>query len=97
MKTIEAFANQEYKYGFTTNIESEQIAKGLNEDIIRLISAKKEEPDFMLEFRLKAFRHWQKLKEPDWANVNYPILFIIQLPNKKPNLKKVLMKLIQSF
>lgn len=95
MKTIEAFANQEYKYGFTTNIESEQIAKGLNEDVIRLISAKKEEPDFMLEFRLKAFRHWQKLKEPDWANVNYPKInyqdiIYYSAPKQKTELKKSL-------
>lgn len=72
MKTLEAFTNQEYKYGFVTNIESEQIAKGLTEDTIRLISAKKEEPEFMLDFRLKAFRHWKTLVEPNWAEVKYP-------------------------
>lgn len=61
----------EYKYGFSTEIESDNIGKGLNEDIIRLISAKKEEPEWMLEFRLKAFRHWQTMTEPNWAHLNY--------------------------
>jgi Fe-S cluster assembly protein SufB len=63
---------QEYKHGFITDIESETIPKGLNEDIVRLISAKKGEPEFMLEWRLKAFRHWQTMKEPEWAHVHYP-------------------------
>ncbi|MFN5540119.1 MAG: Fe-S cluster assembly protein SufB [Candidatus Melainabacteria bacterium] len=72
MKTLEVIASQEYKYGFVTNIESEQIKKGLTEDTVRLISSKKEEPDFMLEFRLKAFRHWLTMKEPEWAHVEYP-------------------------
>lgn len=64
--------SQEYKYGFTTKIETEIIPKGLNEDIIRLISQKKNEPEFMLDFRLKAFRHWLTLEEPTWPNVTYP-------------------------
>ncbi|RMD79371.1 MAG: Fe-S cluster assembly protein SufB [Lentisphaerae bacterium] len=64
--------DQEYKWGFETSIEQELAPKGLNEDIIRLISQKKNEPDFLLEFRLKAFRHWQTMKEPEWAHVNYP-------------------------
>jgi Fe-S cluster assembly protein SufB len=62
----------DYKYGFYTDIEADEAPKGLNEDIIRLISAKKKEPDFMLEYRLKAFRHWQKMTEPAWAHVHYP-------------------------
>lgn len=62
----------EYKYGFVTNIETETAPKGLNEDTIRFISAKKKEPEFMLEFRLKAFRHWQKMKAPDWAHLKIP-------------------------
>jgi Fe-S cluster assembly protein SufB len=62
----------EYKYGFTTEIETETVGKGLNEDIIRMISAKKNEPDFMLEYRLKAFRHWLTMEEPVWAHVRYP-------------------------
>ncbi len=62
----------EYKYGFETTIESDQVAKGLNEDVIRLISEKKSEPAWMLEYRLKAFRHWQTMTEPEWAHVHYP-------------------------
>jgi len=62
----------EYKFGFVTDIETEVIPKGLNEDVVRLISAKKEEPEWMLEFRLKAFRHWQTMKMPSWANLKIP-------------------------
>jgi len=69
--TIEQIASQEYKYGFVTDIESDQAPPGLNEDIIRLISAKKNEPEWMLDFRLKALRHWFTMKEPTWANVKY--------------------------
>ncbi len=72
MTDLEQLTNQEYKYGFVTDIESDEIPKGLNEDVIRLISKKKEEPDFMLEWRLKAYRHWLTLTEPAWANVKYP-------------------------
>lgn len=64
--------NYEYKYGFTTDIESDNVGKGLNENIIRLISAKKEEPEWMLEYRLKAFRHWLTMVEPEWAHLKYP-------------------------
>ncbi len=71
-KIIQEIANQEYKYGFQSVIESDTIPKGLNEDVIRLISARKNEPPFMLEYRLKAFRHWKTMKEPRWANVTYP-------------------------
>jgi Fe-S cluster assembly protein SufB len=70
--TIETFANQEYKWGFVTEIEADAIPRGLNEEIIRLISAKKNEPEWLLEWRLKAYRHWLTLKEPTWANVHYP-------------------------
>jgi len=63
-----------YKYGFETQIESDAVQKGLNEDIIRLISAKKEEPNWMLEYRLKAFRHWQTMKEPQWSGLKYPTI-----------------------
>jgi len=69
--TIEQIASQEYKYGFITDIEADQAPPGLNEDIIRLISAKKNEPQWMLDFRLKAFRHWLTMKEPTWANIKY--------------------------
>jgi Fe-S cluster assembly protein SufB len=71
MTTIEQIANQEYKYGFVTDIEADQAPPGLTEDIIRLISHKKEEPEWMLQWRLKAFRHWLTMKEPEWANVHY--------------------------
>lgn len=63
---------QEYKYGFVTDIESDTAPKGLNEDIIRMISSKKEEPEWLLDYRLKAFKHWQTLTEPTWAHVQYP-------------------------
>jgi Fe-S cluster assembly protein SufB len=69
---IQAFTEQEYKYGFVTDIETDSVPPGLNEDVIRLISAKKREPEFMLEWRLKAYRHWVKMREPNWANVHYP-------------------------
>ena len=71
-QTIETFANQEYKWGFVTDIAADTIPRGLNEDVVRLISAKKEEPEWLLEWRLKAYRHWLTLKEPTWANVHYP-------------------------
>jgi len=71
-KTLEDLTQREYKYGFVTDIEAETIPRGLNEEIIRVISAKKNEPEFMLEWRLKAFRHWLTMKEPTWANVHYP-------------------------
>jgi len=70
---VELLANREYKYGFVTDIESDSIPKGLSEDTVRLISAKKNEPEWMLEFRLKAFRQWLTMKEPNyWANFSYP-------------------------
>ncbi len=71
-KILQEVTSQDYKYGFVTNIETDTIPKGLNEDIIRLISIKKEEPEFMLEFRLKAFREWQKMKMPNWAYLKIP-------------------------
>ncbi|NES20454.1 MAG: Fe-S cluster assembly protein SufB [Symploca sp. SIO3E6] len=70
--TVKTLVDQPYKYGFVTDIETDTVPRGLNEDIIRLISAKKNEPEFMLEFRLKAYRQWQKMAEPNWAHVNYP-------------------------
>ncbi len=63
--------NQEYKYGFVTNIESEQVPKGLSEETIRIISAKKEEPQWLLDYRLKAYEIWKSMTEPDWAHVQY--------------------------
>jgi Fe-S cluster assembly protein SufB len=79
----------DYKYGFYTDIEMDQAPKGLTEDTIRFISAKKNEPEFMLEFRLKAYRHWQTLKEPKWAHIHYPPIdfqdiIYYSAPKKKP-------------
>jgi Fe-S cluster assembly protein SufB len=74
-RTMEDLVNREYKYGFVTDIEADTVPRGLNEEITRLISAKKNEPDFMLEWRLKAYHHWAKLEkseaEPKWANIHY--------------------------
>ena len=91
---IEELANKEYKYGFVTEIEADTLPKGLNEDIIRQLSAKKSEPEFMLEWRLKAFKHWLTMKEPHWANVqytpvNYQDLSYYSAPKKKPTLKSL--------
>ena len=69
---IDSNLNKEYEYGFVTNIESETIPPGLNEDVIRIISQKKDEPEWLLEWRLKAYRRWTKMKDPDWAKVKYP-------------------------
>src|SRR5467141_3320491 len=73
MSTAEILTNREYKYGWVTDIESETIPRGLSEDTVRLISAKKEEPEWMLDFRLKAYRHWLTMEEPrHWPNVTFP-------------------------
>lgn len=91
--TVEQLATQEYKYGFETSIEYDSVPKGLNEDIIRLISEKKNEPEWMLEWRLKSYRHWAKLEktdaEPKWANIKYgPIDYqdsrYYSAPKKRP-------------
>ena len=71
---LEEVTKREYKYGFTTNIESDNAPKGINEDVIRLISVKKNEPEWMLDFRLKSFATWLKMKEPKWAHVKYPAI-----------------------
>ncbi len=71
-KILNDVTQSEYKYGFTTDIETDILEKGLNEDVIRLISAKKEEPEFMLEFRLEAYKKWLKMKMPDWAYLKVP-------------------------
>ena len=70
--SILELTNREYKAGFVTDIESESVPPGLNEDVVRLISAKKKEPEWLLEWRLKAYRHWLTMKEPTWQNVHYP-------------------------
>ena len=92
--TIEELANKEYKYGFVTDIESESLPNGLNEDIITQLSSKKDEPEWMLEWRLKAYRQWIKMKEPHWSNVNYPpidyqALSYYSAPKKKPQLNSL--------
>ena len=96
--TIRELAQQEYKWGFVTDIHEDRAPKGLNEDIIRFISAKKNEPDFMLQWRLKAYRHWVTLQqsdaEPKWANIKYgPIdyqnISYYSAPKQKPNLKSL--------
>src|SRR5436190_24283765 len=74
--TLEQTALSDYKYGFVTEIEADEAPKGLNEDIIHFISQKKNEPSWMLEWRLKAFRYWKSLdyKEPQWANISHPTI-----------------------
>jgi Fe-S cluster assembly protein SufB len=95
VNTIQDLADREYKWGFVTEVEEERVPKGLNEDIIRAISAKKDEPEFMLQWRLRAYRHWVSLEkaqaEPKWANVKYgPIdyqeIVYYSAPKQKPGL-----------
>lgn len=88
---LEKVTSTEYQYGFVTDIETETAPKGLNEDTVRFISAKKNEPEWMLEWRLKAFRNWLKMPEPEWANVHYPKIDFQDIiyyaaPKKKPKL-----------
>ncbi len=71
---LSELTTQDYKFGFTTDVETYVIEKGLNEDVIRLISAKKEEPEWLLDFRLKAYRHWLTMKLPDWAHLKMPAI-----------------------
>jgi len=85
---------KEYAYGFVTEIESEKAPKGLNEDIVRFISARKNEPEWLLEWRLEAFRLWQKMEEPTWAHVHYPKIdyqnaYYYSAPKKKPTLNSL--------
>jgi Fe-S cluster assembly protein SufB len=96
--TIRDLAEQDYKWGFVTDIGEDRAPKGLNEDIIRLISTKKNEPEFMLEWRLKAYRHWESLEkahaEPKWANVKFPpidyqAISYYSAPKQKPSLKSL--------
>ena len=69
---IDSNLSKEYQYGFVTNIDSDTLPPGLNEDVIRVISLKKKEPEWLLNWRLKAYKNWMKMKEPEWAMVNYP-------------------------
>lgn len=91
---LDSFVSQPYKYGFVTDVEYEAFPRGLNEEIIRLLSERKQEPEFMLEFRLKAYRHWLTLTEPKWPNVNYPEvnfqdLIYYSAPKFKPQLNSL--------
>src|SRR5437773_2287169 len=93
-QVIQDLANREYKYGFFTDIEQEAIPRGLSEDIVRLISAKKNEPEWLLEWRLKAYRTWLTMSEPTWANITYgPIdyqrIIYYSAPKKKPSLNSL--------
>lgn len=102
---LDEVTSGDYKYGFVTDIETEVAPKGLNEDIVRFISAKKNEPEWMLEYRLKAYRHWLTLKEPEWAHVKYPkidfqdIIYYAAPVRKKElkNLDEVDPELIDTF
>ena len=71
-ETLQELADRKYKYGFVSDIESDFAPKGLNEDVIRFISAKKNEPDWMLDYRLTAYRRWLTIEEPHWAKLHYP-------------------------
>ncbi len=93
-KIINDVTSGEYKYGFYSDIDTEIIPKGLNEDVIRLISAKKNEPGWLLEFRLKSFRHWQTMKMPGWANlrippINYQDIIYYAAPRQKAAPKSI--------
>ena len=94
VKKIEELANKEYKYGFVTELEADSLPIGLNEDIIRQLSNLKNEPEFMLEWRLKAYRQWLTMKEPTWPNVKYPqidyqAISYYSAPKKKPKLNSL--------
>src|ERR1700741_4636259 len=98
VNTIRDLAEREYKWGFVTDVEEERVHKGLNEEIIRVISAKKNEPEFMLQWRLRAYPHWAPLEkadaEPKWANIQYgPIHYqnitYYSAPKRKPTFKSL--------
>ena len=71
-QAVEQFVRNEYQHGFVTEIESDKLPPGLGEEVVRAISARKGEPEFMLEWRLKAYRHWLGMVEPDWASIDHP-------------------------
>jgi Fe-S cluster assembly protein SufB len=103
--SVGELVSQPYKYGFVTDIETEKIAKGLSEDVVRLISAKKEEPAFLLDFRLRAYRQWLQMEEPDWAALGYPVIDYQNIiyyaapkqQQKKASLDEVDPKLLETF
>ena len=85
---LEEITEQDYKYGFVSDIDVEEFPKGLSEEIVRKISARKNEPEWLLEFRLKAYRHWTTLKEPQWGHLNfkrpdYQDITYLAIPKKK--------------
>lgn len=91
---LEEFAQREYEHGFVTDIEADAIAAGLSEEVVRLISSKKNEPEWLLEWRLKAYRHWLTLEEPNWHNVKYPPIdyqasVYYSAPKQKPKLNSL--------
>ncbi len=93
-ETVEQLASKEYKYGFVTDIEEDRIPPGLSEDVVRIISAKKNEPEWLLEWRLKAYRMWTEMAEPTWHNVqvspiNYQDIIYYSAPKKKPQLSSM--------
>jgi Fe-S cluster assembly protein SufB len=101
---LDQLVSQPYKHGFVTDIESETAPKGLNEDIIRMISAKKNEPQWLLDFRLKAYRHWLTMSEPQWPNVRYPKIdfqdityYAAPKPKKKQSMDEVDPELLKTF
>ncbi len=94
VQQVESVTNQRYKYGFVTDIEMERAPKGLSEDTVRFISRQKEEPEWLLEWRLKAFRHWQTMPEPEWAKVDFPQIdyqdaYYYAAPKTKPKLNSL--------
>ena len=106
LNTLDSYSKNKYKYGFVTDIDDEKPKKGLNEDTIKFISLKKNEPDWMLQWRLKAFSKWKKMKEPKWANLNFPQIdyqdiYYYSAPKgfeKKPkDLSEVDPKLIETY
>ncbi len=101
---VRQVAEQKYEYGFTTDVHTDIIEKGLNENVVRLISAKKGEPEWMLEFRLKAFRHWLTMRQPDWAHVHVPPIdyqaisyYADPLVRKKDEKKEIDPELMKTF
>lgn len=103
-KILTEVTNKQYEYGFTTDIETETIGKGLSEDVVRVISAKKGEPQWMLDFRLAAYKHWLTLKQPTWAHLNIPeidfqevIYYAAPVQNKKASLDEVDPELLKTF
>ncbi len=100
--TIESLVKQEYKYGFVTDVESESAPPGLSEDTIRLISLKKNEPAWLTDWRLKAYRHWLTMPEPTWQFVKYPKIDFQDItyfsrPNRKATARKAWTKLTRNF